>query len=488
MTEELLPCSGSRRRFWANRADGYKAWICIELLARVAKLNETPYFLQSVLRFVESPSHTAFRIDEVEPDGTRSRYAGGLIGGYQLPFTGELVFGIEAAWFLDDDPDAHAFIWQYLVTEAVAAGMKGLCVNAATVTHAPRSPERGKPDDGFGVFEGKKLLMAGPLDEAWSAFVRTPTRKPQFVDCLRVLPQVEINLRGVRYSHAAPLFRGEGRVNSGPYEGCGTLRAVAERAFSQGFGARGQGAFGGTCQEQILHQGYVSSPTVSLTAEFNVAVHYGTSSGQKDQALVFEIDSDRLRQAGPIWDSFATLTSHRSAWLQSDFDIAVKLVRGIGDLRESGALISSIDTAMRCFRADYEATRQGTSQDYRRYVGEGDWSRALAVLDEGELSQLCSVMENFFYWSESPEGVAAGSGYVAAFLIVRQALEQALHTAAGSQWQHPGWDNTVFGYFVKTCRDREFFSSGPISGNCIRQVHLVDRTGRTLEVYKPGGS
>ena len=485
MTDDAALASVPRRRFWANRDPSYKAWICIELLANLPELSNSPFFLRSAEHFIASESYTAFCVDEVNSDGTRHRYGGGLLGAYTLPFQQQVVFGVEAAWFRDDDPFAHAFIWQYLVNEAVDIDINGLCVSPATVSHAPRLPAAGMPHNRFGIFVNNHLLMAGPIDAAWSAFVRDPTRKPQFVNCIRVVPQREISLRGTSYDGAAPLFRGEGRVNRQPYEGCLTLRAVAEHVFAEGFTARGTGGFSGTIQEQILHQGYVSSPTVSMTAEFDVGVYYGTSGGQIDRALVFEIDPDCLRRAGPIWDTFNSMKSGRMAWLESDFDIIVKLVLGVGDLREAGSLIKTLDAEIRRFGADYEATLQGTSADYERYVGADTWSRAMKVLEEPELSQLCSVLEAFFYWSEGPDGIIVNSGYVAGFLMVREKLEHVLQAAAPSRWQHPGWDNTVFGYAAKTCRDREFLSTGPISGFCIKKAHLVDRAGSIIETYWP---
>jgi hypothetical protein len=31
----------------------------------------------------------------------------------------------------------------------------------------------------------------------------------------------------------------------------------------------------------------------------------------------------------------------------------------------------------------------------------------------------------------------------------------------------PGWDLTAFGYIAKTCRDKEFLSTGPVPPACI---------------------
>ena len=94
------------RRFWFLRDDSLKPWICLELAAKVPSLADDIQFFRSIEQFIASEAHTAYRVDEVQADGKRIRYGGGLIGGYELPFSGELAFGVEAAWFRDDDAEA----------------------------------------------------------------------------------------------------------------------------------------------------------------------------------------------------------------------------------------------------------------------------------------------------------------------------------------------------------------------------------------------
>jgi hypothetical protein len=39
---------------------------------------------------------------------------------------------------------------------------------------------------------------------------------------------------------------------------------------------------------------------------------------------------------------------------------------------------------------------------------------------------------------------------------------------------NPGWDMTPFGYIAKTCRDREYLSTGPVPPDCIVAATPVD--------------
>ena len=474
-----------QRRFWFLRSNDLKPYICLELAAYVPSLENNLQFLQSIETFIGSPAYSAYRVDELHPDGSRSRYGGGLIGAYELPFSGEHVFGIEAAWFLDNDPEAHSFVWQTLLNEALDAGFSSLCVSPEATTHPPSMPEPEYRWRDFGVVRNAHTLMRAATSGTWSAFFGTSLRESRFVDCLRVVPRVVIDMKGLSYDGPELLYRGEGRVDAGPYVGCRSLEEVAKRAFKSGFPARGEGAFSGTLPEQIRHQGYIPSPTVSLTASAEVAAHYGTQAGKLERALVFILDPNRLRNAGPIWDSFASLTNSVSgALLQSDFELIIKLVSGLGHLQKAGLVLEGMAEGLRRFAATYNDTLALTSRDYSSFVDPSVWAAALTVLTEDELMQMCSVLEVFLSWHEVPEGISTSNAYVSAFLVVRQELIDAL-ADVNADWRHPGWDATVFGYFAKTCRDKEFFSTGAISGECIREARIVDAQGRILEVLRP---
>ena len=163
-----------------------------------------------------------------------------------------------------------------ILNEAVDAGFGSVCVKPDTTTHPPRMPQRDHRWSDFGVHRNAHTLLRAPKPGLWSAFLGPNPQQPRFVDCLRVVPKIEIDVRGTVYEGHGLLYRGEGRIDSGPYVGCKTLEEVARRAFTQGFSTRGTGAFSGTLLEQIRHQGYIPSPTVSLTASAEVAAHYAT--------------------------------------------------------------------------------------------------------------------------------------------------------------------------------------------------------------------
>jgi hypothetical protein len=474
-----------KRRVEFIRSDASKPYICLELAAYVPGLKYDIEFIRALEGFITSPEYSAFRVDELHPDRSRSRYGGGLVRGYELPFTAEHVLGIEGAWFRDEDPEAHSLVWQSLLKEALDGGFTSLCVNPMTTTHAPRMPEADSPWHDYGVIRDTHTLMTPGKNERWSAFFEANAATPAFVDCLRVVPTRAIDLNGLQYDGQSDLFRGEGRINSGPYVGCRSLEEVIHAAFKAGFSARGGGTFAGSIPAQMGQQGYIPSPTVSLTASAEVAAYYATAGGKRERAAVFALDHGRMKQAGPIWDSFASMTrSATSAWLESDFEIVVKLISGLASLQRAGAVLEGVSEGLKDFATKNYETLSLTSRDYRRFVDPTTWATALTVLSEDELLQLCSVLETFLSWHVIPEGVVSSSRYVAAFLLMRDDLVKALGDAK-DEWRHPGWDTTVFGYFAKTCRDKEFFSSGPIAGGCIREAWIVDTQGHRLESLRP---
>ena len=293
-------------------------------------------FFRSIDEFIASEAHTAYRVDEVEADGNKIRYGGGLIGGYELPFSGVLAFGVEAAWFSDDDAEAHSFIWQMILNEAVDAGFSSLCVKPETTTHPPRMPQRDHRSSDFGVHRDVHTLLRAPKPGLWSAFLGPNPQQPRFVDCLRVVPKIQIDVRGTVYDGDGLLYRGEGRIDSGPYVTCKTLEEVAHRAFTQGFCTRGR---------QALFRHALGTDTSSGLHSFRDGLidSFGrgcrplrNSRGQsREQALVFVLDPAQIRQSGAIWDSFASMTrSAGRGWLATDFNIVVKLASGLGTCKK----------------------------------------------------------------------------------------------------------------------------------------------------------
>jgi hypothetical protein len=74
--------------------------------------------------------------------------------------------------------------------------------------------------------------------------------------------------------------------------------------------------------------------------------------------------------------------------------------------------------------------------------------------------------------------------YLTAFAKVKHELQQAYEQRLATGG-HPGWDLTPFGYIAKSCRDREFFSTGTIPGESIAEATLVEFVGGRGRPLRP---
>ena len=135
----------------------------------------------------------------------------------------------------------------------------------------------------------------------------------------------------------------------------------------------------------------------------------------------------------------------------------------------------------------------------RSLVGPVDWStyfetaedleRAEAIVGTRALDSLHNAFEHYWMFAlgqigsedriqsdghgnTSVETKPTGHfGYQIAFSLVEEKLKNA------PKGRKPGWDLTPLGYIAKTCVDQEFFSNGPISGDCVISATFVDKVG-----------
>jgi hypothetical protein len=157
-----------------------------------------------------------------------------------------------------------------------------------------------------------------------------------------------------------------------------------------------------------------------------------------------------------------------------DFQSIVKLVQAF-DVHGAGSVLDGLYAGLGV-RAQQFADTLALQSDPSTYVEPSAWKRAHDVLTDEELGSLCSVLEMARPHEDrgfAGESVVA-TAYGAAFHRALPELKRALEAAASHLWRHPGWDTTVFGYIAKTCRDREFFSSGAIPAEAIMEARLTD--------------
>ena len=275
---------------------------------------------------------------------------------------------------------------------------------------------------------------------------------------------------GLPSESASPLYRGEGRLEVDGAWRCATYEALAGHLREVGFAARDpEGAFAGTLADQMLQQGYVNRNTVSLTESFDVARAYALGGGRNVRGVVFTIDRVRLLRAGPVYDSFASM-KHSLAWLfQSEFAFLGELVQALG-VRDAGVFLDRIawDTRRKVETGRDLVTPEA---DWAGMLpGElGDRVRAMTIPPEA-LDSLYHAFRGFWLLLVRDAGPV---GYYGAFRSVQARLCDVQAAATDENRRNPGWQTTPFGYVAKTCRDREFFSTGPVPAECVVSAALV---------------
>jgi hypothetical protein len=410
---------------------------------------------------------------------------------YQLPMANRAVLGLDGlavrATALED---AIAFL-RVLVRIAARRGLHAVCMAEGGVAKrglVRALAERGRLDaEPIGV--GRPWMMRRESAEVWSPFADgpIPDRVFEAVPCLTIVTEdLTVDASGEPYPAAEPLYRGEGRLRCDGWE-CATLEEVAAHLRKVGFEPRSDAGFAGTVQEQILHQGYVPQGTVSLSSSFDVCAYYATCRGERPSGIVLTIDPDRLRARGPIWDAYATLVRHCDWFFAGEFETLTAVVETLG-VERAGPFLARLHAGTRA--------RVERTGGFKPLAGPVDWDAYLdgelgrlrdAGLERERLDGLNDALE--LYWMRALGQVGAedvihigGRGeeptvearplgklaYELAFLEV----EPRLRTDALAP-PDPGWDLTAFGYIAKTCRDREFLSTGPVPADCIVAATLV---------------
>lgn len=309
------------------------------------------------------------------------------------------------------------------------------------------------------------------------------------------LALLTIEWSGVISENAAPLYRGEGRLSLEQAWKCTDCVELAAHLRTAGFATRHpQGHFSGTLADQILQQGYVNQNTVSLTESFEVARNYALGGGTRQQGVVFTIDRGRLSRHGKLYDSYASMRKYLHWFFQSEFETLSTLVKVL-DVAEGGAFLERLA----------RETRQLVETNRDLVVSPPTWSSNLRPgrweqLQQSEigverLDSLYHAFRGFWMFASGgvetdrlrldPEGGAPAVatrpaelfGYYLAFRAVQQQLCDVQAGAGEEHKRNPGWQTTPFGYVAKTCRDREFFSTGGIAPDCIVESIVVGHRG-----------
>jgi hypothetical protein len=461
--------------------------IALTLAQRVPQLLADDLYSQS-LPYILSDVAFQFVVDRDERTGETSALA--LLRLYETPFDNKIVVAVEALW-IDDDAMRQRRFWQQLADRF--GSFKCMCVTARSVAD-PAALEWLRH---VGVV-GQALVRETPLilrpvgrPGLYSAFCDGPAPEQIDTTCLCLY-----SMAGTPTVAKGLLYRGDGRLKWAGHWEYETLEELAAALCRDGFPARRVGSFGGTVRDQISHQGYVDSATVSLTASREVGAVYATESGAHP-GIVFAIDPARLRSTGEVYDSYATMVRYCN-WIQPDvFDGLRALIVSFGSdrdgLRGAGAFLKDLDERARRAslmlpappsaelvppEAVERAERAGVSvallehlfEDLRGFWASSTGGGALEVTVTADGNVVETPMEAHVY--------------IAAFAHAQPELEAA-YTRRLENGGDPGWDLTPLGYITKTCRDEEFFSTGPIDGESIVAATIVDQRGKAARELDP---
>jgi tetratricopeptide (TPR) repeat protein len=324
----------------------------------------------------------------------------------------------------------------------------------------------------------------GRYDEANTAFARSLALHTELgnktnvreierrIELLRKeVDLIRLEWPGVPSTSDAPLYRGEGRLEIAGAWSCSSHETLADHLRGVGFATRDpEGTFVGTIADQILQQGYVNRNTVSLTESFDVARTYALGGGRNARGVVFTIDRARLSTVRPVYDSFATMKQSLAWFFKSEMELIGDLVQALG-VRDGGHFLD---------RVAWE-TRRAVESGRDLEMPLPDWTRILPAelgdrlrdtkIHVERLNGLYHAFRGF--WLLLADG--GPLGYYGAFRSVQARLCDVQAASTDENRRNPGWQTTPFGYVAKTCRDREFFSTGLVPPECIVKATPVDR-------------
>ena len=282
----------------------------------------------------------------------------------------------------------------------------------------------------------------------------------------------------------------------------GNLERVATAVLRDGLEPRVTGEFEGTLPEQILHQGYVSQPTVSLTASAETAALYATGGRIRCEGVVVTVDLTALRGHTRVFSGVRTLQRH-SEWLRDSTIMHLRRILGALGLRAGGRFLEGCFTETRGHseRNQWRVPRVDEDVAWEKYLSESETGRVQDV-DPGELR---AVLQDFEIYWDYALGQIAGSTTIDANtgeevtrsqlrqpFVYQRVFEQVLPALEASadapQGEHRvGWDRTAFGYIAKTILDEELFPAGPVAARYLVRAAIVDRDGRELSAYTQEG-
>jgi tetratricopeptide (TPR) repeat protein len=476
--------------------------------ALIAEFRSQPsreLFRKSMPAFLEdSACHFFLAIDAAKPPGEWPPPAFGLLKQYRESFNEWDFLGLEAVCFSDPDTDTHLDVIENLRQIAQELNMHAYCISERGLG----SPATFKALlSRLGLPSVPSVLMQGGQRGLYSAFTEQPDTAAFIAPCIAIRTNPEqFDFAGAFASTGQPLYRGEGRlkcVSRRANWDCPDLTQLAHHFFRHGFNGRADGAFSGTVQAQILHQGYVSQPTVSLSESFDVCAYYATNQYQREGGgVVFKIDTAALSQRIPVYDSLGTLRQS-CPWILGQFhDSIVKVMRafdaGGKDIRASGAFLEKCHTQSRrrveafggghTFGPPIQWDTILTPRTLEKLAGHG-----LSTADLDAINDEFEVFWNVALGKMAgADNIDAATGaytttdfsraYFLAFDQVRLKLKEIWKLNQYSDHNHPGWDLSPFGYVTKTIRDKEFFTAGDIPGDCIVEAVIVNKTGARRRV------
>jgi hypothetical protein len=458
---------------------------------------------QSLDRLARDPSYRFV----AGADGDDALSAAGVVTFFHQPMTEEFILGVEALWCRDDRLETLLPVLRVLTEFARRLEFGGVCI-------APRSTnaagalrqlvERASLEGDPVTVNALPLQKQGNTAPIASAFSNDEISGAAFISVPSIIVhtrRAEIDVGGVLFDDARPLYRGEGRLVCPPWWDCTTLDDLAAIHFVNGFHARerewpaGSSApFGGTIAEQLLHQGFVGQGAVSLSTSFEAAAMYATRAGQREAALVFAIDSAKLRHQVQVYDARGTLAA-ACPWIPADAWVPLRrIVLALwADLPAAGRFLE------RCYEEAFERARAGTGSlvprpdpvsylppQLRASVG----TRGLRTDD---LERVHDAFEEFAEFAlqqvgtvdtlhEGEDGAyrvtGARVGPMAYFEVFARVLDPLLDVKPDAA---AGWDTTPTGYIAKTVRDEECFAAGAVPGDLITAAYVVDRHGRALK-------
>ena len=488
-----------------------KRRVCKALLAERPTGQDRELFQKSISTFLENPGYHFFLASDArEATGKWPPYAFGLLKQYRDTFNDRSLLGLEAVSFADSDIAAHLDLIEDLRQMAQVLDADALCISERGLA---RSATLKALLTRCGLQSMPSTLMQGAQPGLYCAFTESPDTPLFDAPCIPIRTRAEqCDFTGALASAVKPLYRGEGRlkhVSRRASWDCSELTQLAGYFFRHGFRGRSDGNFSGTIQAQILHQGYINQPTVSLSKSFGACAYYATNQHRRDGGgVVFRINTAALFPRISAYDSLATLRRSCPWMMDRFYDLIVKSMRalnsGHNDVRASGAFLARCDLQSRLRVESFGGGRTfGPAIDWNKMLAPGELKR-LAV--QGLLTtDLDAINEEFeLFWSvalgrmvsedridvSTRTHTTAGlsRSYFMAFDQVRLNLKEAWRLNQDSEYNHPGWDLSPFGYITKTIRDKEYFTVGDLPGKYIIEAAIIDKAGSLQEVVPNKGA